>query len=230
MKQTIKYFLILIGVMIFWNLLIMKPLHIFSLYLHQFGRAAMGLILSYRVGDLVLNFNESGYRIINSRGWGSEFMLANAGYLGSVLFALLILYLKGTYINKYLLGGIALFYASVTIWMVGTSYTMVYATIFLCITLVLYMIQNQKFNNWAIDIIAISSIAFVVYDTFIYTIFYQINKLLNIFDSGNALQRVTDCIRLEQLTGLPAIIWATIWLFISMLLVYFFFRRTEGYR
>ena len=104
MKLLAKYLLILVVVMTFWNTVIIKPLKLFAVVLHELGHAFMAFIFGYGISSFNIRLNESGFVIAKSKGWFSSFMIANGGYLGSVLFALFILYLSRTFLKKYIIG------------------------------------------------------------------------------------------------------------------------------
>ncbi|RCX16629.1 peptidase M50B-like protein [Anaerobacterium chartisolvens] len=225
MKNVGRYLLILIGAIVLWNTFIMKPLRIFTVFLHELGHTAMAFAFGYGIKEFKVNFNESGYTIVQSKGWFSSFMIANGGYLGSVLFALLILLLKDTFFKKYILGTIAIGFLVVTIRFSGLSFALIYAVIFAVAVLVIYMAQNDKLNDWIIDIIGIASVAYAVYDTFVDTILLQINLQFNLINGWRSGGHVTDAMQLSKMTGIPAIVWGIIWLAIALAAVYALLRR-----
>jgi len=219
MKQVGKYLIILIAVIALWNTVIIKPLKLFTVFLHELGHALMAVVFGHGIKEFSINLNESGYTLVQTKGWFSAFMIANGGYLGSVLFALLILYLKRTFFKKYILGTAALLLLVVSIKYSGFSFTLLYSVIFAGFVLLIYMIQNEKLNDWVIDIIGISSVAYAVCDTFVDTILLQINMQLHLIRGWGVEQPITDAVQLAKLTGIPAVIWGIIWLGIAILAV-----------
>ena len=180
----------------------------------------MAVIFGNGIQAFKVNLDESGYAIVQSKGWFSSFMIANGGYLGSLLFALLILVLGRTAFKKYLLGTLGLIFLGVTAKFSGVlSFAFLYAVIFTAIVLVIYMIQNEKLNDWAIDVLGISSVAYAIYDTFVDTILLQINLYFHVLKGWHGSRPVTDAMQLAQLTKIPAIVWGVIWLVISILAV-----------
>lgn len=216
MKQFGRYLSILAVVVILWNTKIIKPLKLFAVFLHELGHGLMAFVFGKGMQELKINFNESGYALVQGKGWFSSFMIANGGYLGSVLFALLILYLKRTSFKKFILGTLSIIFMFVSIRYSGFSFTLLYSIIFSVVVLILYMLDNEKVSSWAIDIIGISSLAYAVYDTFVDTILLQINLKFQLFKGWKVEQPVTDAVRLAQMTGIPAIVWGIIWLTISI--------------
>jgi len=219
MKQTGRYFLILLVVIVLWNTTIIKPLRLFAVFLHELGHAFMALIFGYGIQAFKVNLNESGYVISQSKGWFSSFMIANGGYLGSVFFALLILYLKRTRFKKLILGSAAIVLLAVSIRFSGFSFTLLYSIIFAVFVIALYMIQNEKLNDWVIDIFGIGSVAYAIYDTFVDTVLLQINLKLHLIKGWKVEQPQTDAAQLAEMTHIPALVWGLIWLCIAIIAV-----------
>lgn len=219
MKQTGRYFLILLVVIVLWNTAIIKPLRLFAVFLHELGHTFMALIFGYGIKAFKVNLNESGYVISQPKGWFSSFMIANGGYLGSVFFALLILCLKRTRFKQLILGSIAIIMLTVSIKFSGFSFTLLYAIVFAVFVLVLYMIQNERINDWVIDIFGIASVAYAIYDTFVDTVLLQLNLKLHLIKGWKVEQPLTDAAQLAEMTRIPAIVWGIIWLCISIFAV-----------
>jgi len=219
MKQLGRYLVILIAVIVLWNTDIIKPLKLFTVFLHELGHALMAFIFGHGIDAFSVSLDESGYTLVKSKGWFSSFMIANGGYMGSVLFSLLILYLKRTPFKKFVLGTAAIILLAVTIRFSGFSFTLLYAVIFAGLVLVLYMVQNEKLHDWVIDILGISGVAYAIYDTFVDIILLQLNTQLNLIRGWRVEQPRTDAAVLAEMTGIPAIIWGIIWLAISLMAV-----------
>ncbi|NTV89874.1 MAG: M50 family peptidase, partial [Clostridiales bacterium] len=175
MKQTGKYLAILVIVVALWDTIIIKPLKLFAVFLHELGHSLMSVIFGNGITGLSINLNESGYALTLSKNWFSSFMIANGGYLGSLFFALLILLLKKTPAKKFILGTAAIILLAVSIKYGDSLFTIIYSAAFAAFVLLLYMLHNEKLNDWVIDIIGISSVAYAIYDTFVDTILLQIN-------------------------------------------------------
>lgn len=216
MKQLVRYLVILIAVIALWNTDFIKPLKLFTVFLHELGHALMAFIFGHGIEALNISLDESGYTLVKSKGWFSSFMIANGGYIGSVLFSLLILYLKRTPFKKYVLGTAAIILLAVTIRFSAFSFTLLYAVIFAGLILVLYMVQNDKLYDWVTDIIGISGLAYAIYDTFVDIILMQLNMQFQIIRGWQVNQTKSDAEVLAEMTGIQAIVWGLIWLGISL--------------
>jgi len=220
MKQKGRYVIILILVIALWNTVILKPLKIFSVFLHELGHSLMAVIFGNGIAGFRINFDESGYALTLPKSGFSSFIIANGGYLGSVLFALLILDLKKTAAKKYILGTSAILLLGMAIVYGKSVFTIIYASIYAGIILLLYMMKNEKLNDWVIDIIGVSSAAYAIYDTFVDTILLEINLKLNLIAGWGTSRPVTDAVQLENMTHIPAVVWGIIWLTIACIAVY----------
>ncbi len=219
MKQTGRFFIIFISLMVLWNTIIIKPIKLFTVFLHELGHAFMAIVTGGNITALKIYFNESGYVTSLPKDSFSAFLIANGGYLGSVLFAICILVLKNTRFKKYIIGVIAIIFLAVTFRYSGIiSFTMLYSVIFAGFAIVIYMIQNDKLNDWVIEIIGIGSITYAIYDTFVDTVLMQINYQFGLFSWGK--MPVTDAVQLANLTHIPSIVWGVVWLTISIFAIY----------
>jgi len=220
MKNSVRYILILIAVLLLWNTIIIKPLKIFTVFLHELGHAFLAFILGHGIIDFKVNLNESGHTVVYAGNWLSQLFITSGGYLGSIFFALLILYLKRTPLRKYILGTISIIFLFVTIRFSGLSFALVFAVLFAIVAILIYMAQNEKIYDWAVDILGISSVAYAIYDTFVDTILLELNGWLRIINGWGRSGHMTDAVRMAQITGIPAIIWGIIWFCIAIFAVY----------
>ncbi len=214
-----KYVFILVVIIALWNTLIIKPFKLFTVFLHELGHSAMAFIFGYGIKSIRIGFNEGGYALTYSKGKIASFMIYNGGYLGSVLFSLLILYLKKTPVRKYILGTIAIIFLAVSIRYAGFNFTLLYSIIFAVIAIIIYMIQNEKVYDWTIDIIGISGVAYAIYDTFVDTILIKFKLPFLLWGKGSS--GVSDADQLAKLTHIPSVVWGLLWTVLSLLAVYF---------
>ncbi len=220
MKQKGRYVIILTVVILLWNTIVIKPLKIFTVFLHELGHSLMAVIFGNGIKGFRINLDESGYAITMPKNELSAFIIANGGYLGSVFFAQLILKLKNTFVKKYILGASAILLLGVSIAYGKSVFTIIYAAIFAGFILLLYMLKNEKLNDWVIDILGVSSAAYAIYDTFVDTILLQINHKLGLIAGWEGQQPVTDAVIIERMTHVPAVVWGRLWLIIACVAVY----------
>ncbi len=227
MKQTWRVLIIFIALMALWNTIIIKPIKLFTVFLHELGHAFMAVVTGSNITGLSIYFNESGHVTSLPKDWFSAFLIANGGYLGSVLFAICILLLRNTKFKKYIIGFIAIIFLGVTFRYSGIiSFTMLYSVIFAAFAIIVYMVQNEKLHDWVIEIIGIGSVTYAIYDTFVDTVLLQVNYQFGLFRLGT--MPVTDAVLLSRLTHIPAIVWGVIWLGVALFAIYRILFRSNG--
>lgn len=227
MKQTWRVLVIFVVLMALWNTIIVKPIKLFTVFLHEIGHAFMAVVTGSNITGLSIYFNESGHVTSLPKDWLSAFLIANGGYLGSVLFAIFILVLKNTRFKKYIIGFIAIIFLGVTFKYSGIiSFTMLYSVIFAAFAIIVYMIQNERLHDWVVEIIGIGSVTYAIYDTFVDTVLLQVNDMFGLFRVGP--MPVTDAVLIARLTHIPAVVWGILWLVISIFAVYAILFRKKG--
>lgn len=227
MKQSWRILIIFIVLLALWNTIVIKPIKLFTVFLHELGHAFMAAITGTNITGLKIYFNESGHVTSLPKDWFSSFLIANGGYLGSVLFAICILLLKNTKFKKYIIGFIALVFLGVTFKYSGIiSFTMLYSVIFAAFAIVIYMLQNDKLHDWVIEIIGIGSVTYAIYDTFVDTVLLQVNNVFGLFSFGP--MPVTDAVLLARLTHIPAVVWGVLWLGVALFAIYKVLFKGKG--
>lgn len=228
MSRLGRYLGILVFAVVFWNTIVVKPLRLFAVFLHELGHAFMAVVFGYGISAFKINLNESGYTIVRTKGLFSDMMVASGGYLGSVVFAVLILYFGRTFLKDYILGALAILFIAISIKFSGVSFTLMFSSFFVIFVLLLYMIRSEALNEWVIDIIGVSCVAYAIYDTFVDTVLLQINNNFNIIKGWGKNQALTDAVRMQQLTNIPAIFWGLLWFSLSIFVVIVLIKKT-GY-
>ena len=226
MNRRLKHILILIIEVSLWNTIVMKPIRLFSVFLHELGHAVMVMLFGGKIQSFQISLNESGSVLAVSRGWFATFMIANGGYLGGVLLSILILSLGYKFGGKYVLGVTALIFVIVAVVFSGISQTLLYATIFLAAVMIIFLQRSKTVENTALDIIGLGALTYGIYDTFVDTILFEINKVFS-FIKGWSGTGITDAVHLRNITGIPAILWGVIWLTISLSVTFTFLFKSS---
>lgn len=217
MKHSWRYILILVAIIILWNQFILRPIRIFSIFLHKIGYSFIAFLFGYGQGAFIDVFENLGVTMLNVQGWFSSFFVLNAGYISSALFFIIIMGLKKTNVKKYLLGTITIVYMLISIINPVLQFTWIYIIFFVIIIIMLYMIRKSSLDEWMINLVGISCISYIIYDTFVDTILFTINEKFNIIDSWRSTPP-EYLVKLSEITPLPSLVWAIIWLLISIFL------------
>ncbi|GAE87448.1 M50 family metallopeptidase [Acetivibrio straminisolvens] len=218
MKTIWKYLMILIAVVLLWNQIVLKPFRILSAFFHKVGHAIAAFLFGYGSNAFKVVFGSMGDTMVSAQGWFPSFVISNGGYLGSMLFFVLIMFLKRTSAKKYLLGSLAIIYLFISVSVPALRGTVLYAAIFTAIAILLYMIQRDVIEEIVIDVVAMSSIAYIIYETLVDTVLFKINQHFSIVKGWNAGIPL-DIARLRSITRLPELLWAIVWIAISVLVL-----------
>ena len=220
MNRRIKYSLILGAEMILWNTVLMKPIRLFSVFLHEIGHVIMALLFGSKIHSFQVNLDESGSVLTTSSGWLANFAIASGGYLGGVLLSIILLMLGYKFGGRYVLGITAIILVTVSAVFSGISVTLLYATAFSLFVILILMIKKKEVENTALEVLGIGAMTYGVYDTFIDTVLYEINKAVPVIQGWDVREK-TDAMQMGSITGIPAVVWGILWLGISLAVIYF---------
>jgi hypothetical protein len=183
---------------------------------HEFSHAVVTLLLSGQVLRIELHADHSGVTYSRlASGW-SQVPVSLAGYIGASLFSMLLFYL---YYRGRLKLGLAL------------------VSIIALLSLILYVHSGYGFV-WLIVFAALNSLAWRFANGVVQRIYYLLLAFLSLEESAvgpfslvlYALQdasRAGDATGLAQATGMPALLWALLFVVVSLscatrALAYFF--------
>ncbi len=218
MKNIWKYLLILTLLIVLWNQAVVGPFKAVALVFHKVGHALASALFGFGVSAFSRIYENSGDILFGADSWVASFIIANSGYISSILFCILILFLKKTKAKKYTVGSIAIIYIGISIAFNSTIGTLVTSLFFSGIVILILMIQKDGLNDLMIDIIGMSMAAYVIYDTFVNTILLKLNGQLSIVKRWGT-EPPGDIVRLSELTGFPTLVWGGIWLAIAVVSV-----------
>jgi hypothetical protein len=182
------------------------PFRIFVTFIHEGGHALATLATLGEVERVVINPNGSGETY--SVG-GLQLLIANAGYLGSMLFgaSLLVLCRRGRNARA-ALGVTAAVVLALTVFFSGSVFSW-FSGIALTIALALFAsTANVRVAHFFLSFLAIQCCLNAVFD---------LRTILLISTFTNS---PSDAYNLERLTHIPALIWASVWIVISAIVLW----------
>lgn len=228
MRHLWRYIFILSAIIILWNQFILRPVRILSIFFHKIGYSFIAFISGYGKEAFSAAFENLGVIILNVQGRFSSFFVLNGGYISSALFFVIIMSLKKTSAKKYLLGIVAIIYMLISLINPALQFVWIYIIFFVAVVIILYMIRKNSLDEFVIDIVGISSISYIIYDTFVDTILFTVNEKFNIINSWRNAPPAY-LVSLSEITPLPSLVWAIIWLIISIFLINFFLIKSSKY-
>ena len=214
------------------------PFRIFVTFIHEGGHAIAALLTGNSVESLSVAMNASGETYTTQGGLFSQVLISSAGYLGSMSFgALLLILIRKSVAARLVLLGSAIFVFTLTLiyglfkplfisgaW-AGIPFTL-FAGIFLTVALFLIArFASPKVASFFVSFLAVQCVLNALFD--LKTVFF--------LSSPFAAAVPTDAVNMARSTGIPALVWAAIWIVLALGILWFAMRmyvagRDKGYQ
>ena len=204
-----------IAVWILWDTPIVYPIKIFVVCLHELGHALAAWLTGGQVVSIQIFPDEGG--LTAARG-GWPFIILSAGYVGSLLAGGVLLYLSGRrHWGRRLMTALATLLVLSTLLFFRNVFAVLYG-LFTAAAMFLsaYRLPVQV-NFYIVRFIAVASCLYAILDI-----------RSDLFITGVPVESgvVNDAVALSQLTGLPAILWAVLWMTVSLIMLAFFLNSS----
>jgi hypothetical protein len=195
-----------------WQTPVTIPLKLLVVFLHELSHAATTILTGGEVISLSVSAEQGG--AVWSRG-GSRFLILSAGYLGSLLIGMALLFVAvKTHADRAVMAGFG-----VLMWLVAALYVREVFALAFCAGTGAAMMAVARFlhrdvNDLILRVIGLTSMIYVPYDIFSDTI------------ARSGLQ--SDARMLAEEFGGATIIWGGIWLVISVVVIFAALRQGLG--
>ena len=210
MKKLWPTLLIVVVIFLLWNTPLMIPLKILIVFFHELSHGLAALLTGGSIESISISPRQGG--LTTTRG-GSLFLITSAGYLGSLLIGVL-LYLAAlkSKADKLIMGALG-----ATMLLVAALYMREAFALGFTIAAGGAMLASAKFlpeniNDGALKVLGLVSMGYVPFDILSDTI---IRSNLR-----------SDAYNLSTQTGLPTVFWGGLWLLISLVVIYYTFKRS----
>lgn len=192
----------------FWNSFIIYPIKLFVVLTHEMSHGIAAILSGGRLDSILITSSLGGEsRTID----GNKFIIASAGYLGSLLFGV-FLYISGHIVNFRKL-----------------------FSIILAVLLILFAANYLEGNLGKIASVLFASlfiIAPIYFPQFVNSILYKLLGLISMFyvaidikeDVLTNLYRPSDAQYIAALTSVSVTVWGILWLGISIAIIFFLLR------
>src|SRR5690349_2526948 len=194
------------------------PFRIFVTFIHEGGHAIAALLTGNSVSSLSVATNASGETYTTQGGFISQVFISSAGYLGSMAFgALLLVLIRKTtsarivlFCCSVLIFGLTIIYGlfkpifSLTAWS-GIPFTLLAG---LLLTVGLFLIArfaSARVATFFVSFLAVQCVLNALTD--LKTVFF--------LSSPFVPSVPTDAVNMAHATGLPAILWAVVWILLG---------------
>ncbi|MEZ5872372.1 MAG: M50 family metallopeptidase [Nitratireductor sp.] len=207
-----QMFLITLAVYTLWNTPVIYPFKMLVIFLHELSHGLAGVLSGGSILSITLDPREGGLaRVLG----GNAFLIFSAGYLGSLMFGVLILLVAlWTKADRFILGLFGAIILLVTALYIRDPFPLGY-----CILAGMFMLLSAWFlgnrvNDLILRVIGLSSIIYAPYDIFSDTIARS--------------QLRSDARMLSEHVGGTTMFWGGLWLAISLVVIVLCLRFAFG--
>lgn len=193
-----------------WDTQVIYPVKIFVVLLHELGHAAAALATGGAVERIELSPDQGGVTLV--RG-GNSFAMLSAGYLGSLLWGVLLCRLAGwrrlrAGLGIGILGAAVL---GVTLGLVRNDFGLVFGLAFGVVLIVLGRMAPEAISRGVLLSLGLVSALYAILDI-----------KSDVLDRPEAR---SDAYFLSELTGVPAVAWGVLWIAVAGLVAWRELRR-----
>lgn len=193
---------------IFWNSVIIYPIKLFVVLLHEISHGLAAIFSGGRVVSISIDLQLGGETSIEG---GNAFIIASAGYLGSLLWGSL-LFISG-YDYKFSLWNTTII--SVLLLLFAANFINGSTGIVLSMIFIIIMFVSPRYLPKIINSYLLKSLGLVS----------SLYSLIDIKeDILTSAPRQSDALILSQITGINPIVWGLVWILISAIIIFFLFR------
>ncbi|MEP6947511.1 MAG: M50 family metallopeptidase [Acidobacteriota bacterium] len=203
------------------------PIRLFVTFIHESSHALVAFITGGTVQSLTIASDGSGVVYSAAAGWFSGLLTSSAGYLGTAIFGVFLLYLIRRSVSpRKILIGSGVFIALVTVvfgivspvfhvFSLQVAFSSIAFTVMAGIVLTAALLAIGKFAslryaNFAVAFLAIQCLLNSLSD--LKTVFF-----INAPFVGSDIQN--DASNMAAATGIPGVVWVVIWICISVVLI-----------
>lgn len=210
-KQLLILLVFLAAAVVLWDTFILYPVKIFVVMLHEMSHGLMAELFGGDIIKIQIDPRIGGYcQYTVPDSFIGRFMIASAGYLGSLFWGALILILavrtdKDRYISLGI--GIALLLLSWFVIKTGELFGIIMTIGFGLFMLVSFKLLSDTFHDYFLKFIGMVSCIYVVIDI-----------------KGDLIDRTgigSDADSIAEMTGIPSLVVGIVWFFIASLVIYY---------
>lgn len=210
-KQLLILLVFLVAAVVLWNTFLLYPVKIFVVMLHEMSHGLMAELFGGDIIEIQIDRQIGGYcKYTVPDSFLGRFMIASAGYLGSLFWGALILILavrtdKDRYISLGI--GIALLLLSWFVIKTGEWFGIVMTVSFALFMIASFKLLSDTFHDYFLKFIGMVSCIYVVIDIK--------SDLIDRTGIGS------DADSIAEMTGIPSLVVGIIWFFLASLVIYY---------
>jgi len=194
-----------------WDSPVVFPLKVFVVFLHELSHGLAAILTGGSIERIELSVHEGGFCITRG-GW--RFVVASAGYLGSLAWgaALLLLGARGRS-GRLVLGFVGFVFLAATVLFVRNLFGISYGLVAGSALLLCAVRLSPSANDVLTKVLGATSCLYAVWDI-----------------GSDTLSRSvagSDATTLARMTGIPGVIWGVLWIAIALAVTAWCFARAS---
>jgi hypothetical protein len=195
------------------------PFRLFVTFIHEGGHALAALVTGNSVESLSIATNASGETYTTQGGRFSQMLVSSAGYIGSMIYGvvLLVTIRKAVAARVVLIASAALIFLLTIIYGVfkpvvsgaalsGIPFTFIAGTLLTLGLVGVAKFANSRLATFFVSFLAVQCVLNALLD--LKTVFFLSTPF------GTSLP--SDAVNMANATGIPALVWASLWITISL--------------
>ena len=203
------------------------PFRIFVTFIHEGGHALAALLTGNTVASMSVAPNASGETYTTYGGLFSEVLISSAGYIGAMSFGALLLVLirKAIQARIVLLASAVLIFALTMIFglikplwsfsgLAGIPFTLLAGLLLSAGLVLIARFARARVATFFVSFLAVQCVLNALFD--LKTVFF--------LSSPFAPAVPTDAVNMAHATGIPAILWAVMWIGLALGILWFAMR------
>jgi hypothetical protein len=201
--------LVIAALLLSWVPFLSIPFTWFMTFFHEISHGLMAIISGGSIASIVLHWDGSG--LCYTRG-GSRFLVLQAGYIGAVLWGIVLYHTANKVSERYIHGVVlvlGLLIAATALLYARDVITWVILGFLFALSVSIGKLQHLRGVNLALKFIAV------------YIMLDAVRAPLYLIDR----KHYGDAASLADVTGLPEIIWIILWLAVGLAGVFHVWRR-----
>ncbi len=194
-----------------WAGFLVYPFKLFVTFIHEGGHALAALATLGSVDHIAINPDTSGVTL--SLG-GLSIVIASAGYLTSTLYgAALLMICRNGKNAKAALGFSAAAILGLTVFFMSGLFGWITGIVLTAALIFFAVGSNPKVAHFFLSFLAVQCCLNALYD------------LRTLFLLAATTREVSDAVNMQRLTMIPAVVWASLWLGLSLVVLWLALRR-----